>query len=200
VENIQERWFIILTEPQRERTAAAGLIARRFSAFAPEVIKSRPKMRNRQHVKDANGRKVIEKIASPMFPGYIFVRFPVGAEQFEAARKVPGVTKFMQKPGVGDRAYMSGDDKATLPASLIAGIQAEEARQLSAFEEAQKSGADKLKIPFVVNGPARIEGGPYDDIIGKMVKMTKAGRITLLLSMLGGEVPVTVDGSQVRAA
>jgi hypothetical protein len=33
-----------------------------------------------------------------------------------------------------------------------------------------------------------------------MVKLSKSGRVTLLLSMLGGEVPVQVDGSQVCAA
>lgn len=35
---------------------------------------------------------------------------------------------------------------------------------------------------------------------GKLTKLSKTGRATLLLSMLGGEVPVEVDGSQVRAA
>jgi transcription antitermination factor NusG len=193
VENIQDRWFIILTEPQRESSAVAGLVARKFSAFSPSVYRAvAVKDRAGRHLKDENGRKRWKKIEEPMFRGYALIRFPIGQERFYDAMKVPGVTKFLRATG--------GDYNAILPTVLVDAIRAEEDRQLSAYEAAQKTGSDKLGIPFVVGGPARIDGGPYDDWVGKMSKLSKAGRVTLLLSMLGGEVPVEVDGSQVRAA
>jgi transcription antitermination factor NusG len=193
VENIQERWFIILTEPQREAAATAGLIARKFDAFCPSVYKAvAVKDRAGRHLKDEHGKKRWKKIEEPMFRGYALIRFAVGQERFYDAMKVPGVTKFLRATG--------GDYNAILPTVLVDAIRREEETQLSAYELAQKTGTDKLKIPFVAGGPARIDGGPYDDWVGKMQKLSKSGRVTLLLSMLGGEVPVEVDGSQVRAA
>lgn len=165
------------------------------------VYKARPvKDRSGRHLKDEYGKKIWKKISEPMFRGYGLIIFPFGGEAFEAARKVPGVARFLPKPGVGDRATLSGDDKATLPYALVDAIRREEERQLSAYELARKTGSDKLKIEFIKGGAARIDGGPYDDWVGKMAKLSKSGRVTLLLSMLGGEVPVEVDAAQIRAA
>jgi transcription antitermination factor NusG len=193
VEIAEERCFIFIAEPQREGTATAGLLARKFTALCPMIYKARAvKDRAGRHLKDENGKKLWKKIEEPMFRGYGLIMFPRGAERFEDARKVPGVARFMKATGK--------DDNAVLPAALVDAIRGEEARQLSAYELAQRNGSDKLKIPFVAGGPARIDGGPYDDWVGKMLKLSKSGRVTLLLSMLGGEVKVEVDGSQVRAA
>lgn len=190
---IQGRWFIFVTEPQREKTATAGLISRKFDAFCPSVYRAAAiKDREGRHLKDENGRKLWKKIEEPMFRGYALIRFPFRDERFEDARKVPGVARFIRAAG--------SDDNATLPTEIVDAIRREEESQLSAYELAQRTGSDKLKIPFVAGGPARIDGGPYDDWVGKMSKLSKSGRVTLLLSMLGGEVKVEVDGSQVRAA
>lgn len=191
-----ERCFIWVSEPQRERTATAGLVAHRFKALCPMIYKPKAvRDREGRHMKDENGKKIWKKIEEPMFRGYGLIMFPVGNEAFEAARKVHGVSSFVRQ--IDPRGDMA---PAPLPAALVAAIRCEEERQLSAYELAQRTGSDKLKIPFVAGGVARIDGGPYDDWVGKMHKLSKSGRVTLLLGMLGGEVPVEVDGSQVRAA
>lgn len=156
-------------------------------------------MRDREgrHLKDEHGRKLWKKISKPMFHGYGFIRFADnGKEDFAGALKVPGVLGLLRSTGgISDR-----DRYATIPAAVVDAILREEAFHLSAYELAQRTGSDKLKIPFVDGGPARIDGGPYDNWIGKMSKLSKSGRVTLLLSMLGGEVKVEVDGSQLRVA
>lgn len=191
-----ERCFIFIAEPQREKTAVVGLVARRFKAMCPMVYKARAiKDRAGRHLKDENGRKMWKKIEEPMFRGYGLITFQVGHEAFEEARKVPGVSAFVRK--INSAGEMA--PAALLPA-VVDAIRREEERQMSAYELAQRTGSDKLKIPFVAGGVARIDGGPYDDWVGKMQKLSKSGRVTLLLSMLGGEIPVEVDGSQVRAA
>jgi transcription antitermination factor NusG len=189
----ESRCFIFVAAPQRERAAVIGLIARRFSAMCPMVYKPRAVLdRQGRHLKDEHGRKIWKKIEEPMFRGYGLITFPKGQERFEEARKVPGVARFVKSTNeIG---------LAVLPPALVDAIKRQEADHLAAYELAQRTGSDKLKIPFVKGGPARIEGGPYDDLVGKMVKLSKSGRVTLLLSMLGGEVPVQVDGSQVCAA
>lgn len=193
VENIQERWFIILTEPQREAAATAGLIARKFDAFCPSVYRAvAVKDRAGRHLKDEHGKKRWKKIEEPMFRGYALIKFAIGAERYYDAMKVPGVTRFLKAAG--------SENNATLPTVLVDAIRREEEIQLSAYELAQKTGTDKLKIPFVAGGRARIDGGPYDDWVGKMLKLNKNGRVRMLLGAFGGEVEMEVDGGQLRVA
>jgi transcription antitermination factor NusG len=193
---IQERWYILVTEPQREVTATAGLIARKFVAFCPMVYRAQAvKDRNQRQLKDENGKKVWKKISEPMFRGYAFIRFTTGNEAFMAAKAVPGVSGYVKTPD--GRGELS---PASIPGALMDAIRRQEEDKLSAYEQAQRTGSDKLKIPFVEGGLAKIDSGPYDDWIGKMKKLNKNGRIRMLLSGLGGEIEVEVDGSQVRAA
>lgn len=196
LENPKERCFIYTSQPQRETAATAGLIAHKFHALCPMIYKAKPVVdREGRHLKDENGRKIWKRVEEPMFRGYGLVMFPVGKEAFEAARKVHGVSSFVRQiDKYGDLA------PAPLPMALVAAIRREEQRQLEAYELARRTGSDKLKIPFIAGGSARIDGGPYDDWVGKMTKLSKSGRVTLLLSMLGGEVPVEVDATQVVAA
>jgi transcription antitermination factor NusG len=179
-------------------TGAAGLVARRFDAFSPSIYKA-VAMRDHdgRHLKDEHGKKRWKKISEPMFRGYGLIRFADdGNEGFYAATKVPGVRGFLRAPG----ATTDRHRYATLPTVIVDAIRREEEYQLSAYETAQRTGSDKLKIPFVEGGAARIDTGPYDGWVGTMSKMNKAGRVTLMLSMLGGEVAVEIDGSQIRAA
>lgn len=182
-------WYVLTTEPNRETTATANLIARRYEAFCPSVYRMRPVKRKSVQVKDARGRRVLRKIDSPMFPGYVFVTERSAVGCFSKIEQVVGVRKFMR---VGERfAQVSG--------SLMEAIRNEEARQMVAFEQSTKP-TSALGIPFAEGAPARIDGGPYDDFVGKMVRLSKNGRLQMLLSLFGRETKVVVDAAQVRAA
>jgi transcriptional antiterminator RfaH len=182
-------WFILTTEPARELTAAANLVARRYEAFCPSVYRMRPVKCRGVALKDANGRHVRKKVTSPMFPGYIFVNERSAVGRFEKIEQVNGVRRFIRL----------GEAFATLPDALMQAVQNEEERQMAAFEESTKAKSE-LPIPFVEDGPARIEGGPYDDFVGKMVRLNRNGRLQMLLNLFGRETKVAVDASQVRAA
>lgn len=190
---VNSSWYVMLTEPQRERQAVIGLLARRFEAFGPSIYSKRVIRKNGKDMKDEYGRKKFEKIEKPMFPGYIFVRSSSALGRFTVAERVAGVSRFMR----------SGEGFATLKAGLVEAIRRDEVERLGSFErafaESQKP-RGALTIPFVPNGPARIDGGPYDDWVGKMLKHDKRGRVTMLLQMFGREVQVVVDGGQVKAA
>lgn len=182
-------WFILITEPARELSTTANLVARRYEAFCPNVCCMRPVKRRGVALKDDKGRRVLKKVTSPMFPGYLFIREGSANGRFEKIEQVNGVRRFMR----------IGDTFATLPDALMQAIRAEEARQLSAFEESVRAKSE-LSIPFVEGAPARIDGGPYDDFVGKMVRLNKNGRLQMLLNLFGRETKVVVDAAQVRAA
>lgn len=182
-------WYVLTTEPGREITATANLVARRYEAFCPSVYRMRPVKRQGVLVKDARGRRVLKKIESPMFPGYVFVTERCAVGYFDKIERVAGVRKFMR---VGERF-------AEVPDALMEAIRNEEARQMAAFEQSTKP-ASAIGIPFVEGAPARIDGGPYDDFVGKMVRLSKSGRLQMLLNLFGRETKVVVDAAQVRAA
>lgn len=59
-------WYVILTLPQCERAAVAGLVARGFKATIMR--------RQRSGRRDKDGRDILRNAEVPMFPGYAFVR------------------------------------------------------------------------------------------------------------------------------
>ena len=178
----QSNWYILLTEPSRDGTAVAGLVTRGFTAFGPSVFSKRLVVKNGKPVKDAHGRKTYKRIQKPMFPGYAFVAFDRGGERFEAARKVAGVRGWLCIEG----------NPARVPGAAIEAIKVEEARQLDAYEAAQ--------TPFVAGMTGRVAEGAYTDWVGKIVRVSKSGRLSMLLDLLGREVTVEIDAGQVRAA
>ncbi|MGB3490755.1 MAG: transcription termination/antitermination NusG family protein [Xanthobacteraceae bacterium] len=182
-------WYVIITEPTRELSATANLVARRYDAFCPSVYRMRPVKRSGVALKDDKGRRILKKITSPMFVGYIFIPERSAVGRFDKIEQIAGVRRFMR----------IGEGFATLPDALMQAIRNEEERQMAAFEESAKAKSE-LAIPFAEGGPARIEGGPYDDFVGKMVRLNKNGRLQMLLNLFGRETKVVVDASQVRAA
>lgn len=181
--------YILTTDPAWEIRATANLIARRYQAFCPSVCTMRPIKRQGTPFKDANGRRVLKRIEGPMFPGYIFIKQRSVIGHFEKVERVAGVGRFLR----------CGEDFASLPEPLMDAIRREEERQMRAFEESVKQ-KNTLGIPFVKGARARIEGGPYDDLVGKMVKLSKNGRLKMLFSCFGRETLVDVDAARVKAA
>jgi transcription antitermination factor NusG len=184
------RWFIWYGA----NSATVELVSRKFDAMSPSLYTAKAvRDREGRHLKDEHGRKLWKKIAKPMFQGYGFIRFGFGDEDFAGVLKVSGVLGFVKNPGAASDASRY----ATLPVAVMDAIRYKESRELGAYELARRTGTDKLAIPFIEGGAARISGGAYHDWIGKMSRLSKSGRVTLLLSMLGGEVRVEVDGSQI---
>lgn len=76
-------WHVIETHPNRERTAAGHLVARRFGVFVPE----------KEETIVRRGRKLEQ--TSLMFRGYIFI-FVWGINQhFNRIRAVPGFSRIV---------------------------------------------------------------------------------------------------------
>lgn len=83
VPGVMPRWHVIETHPNRERIAAAHLIARRFGVFVPEKDETIVR----------RGRRIDQ--TSLMFRGYIFI-FVWGINQhFNRIKAVPGFSRIV---------------------------------------------------------------------------------------------------------
>jgi transcription antitermination factor NusG len=76
-------WYVIETHPNRERTAAAHLIARRFGVFVPE----------KEQTLIIRGRKVEQTVL--MFRNYIFVFVWDIRQHIHKINAVPGVMRVL---------------------------------------------------------------------------------------------------------
>lgn len=180
----EKPWFILLTEPNREVTATAGLIARRMQAYGPTVFKRVPSTRR---VAEGQRKMLIEK-QRPMFPGYIFVHLEQGSDDFGKPLKVAGVRDYLRFEGL----------PCSLPDALIRAIADREAAEYATYQES--IGPKRRRAPFDVGAAVRVTDGPFADFIAQIEALDDKGRVTLLLSIFGRQTRTVVEGSHIEAA
>lgn len=157
-----KRWYVLKTLPNMEVTAAAGLIARDWRAYNPEIFK-----------RDLRGGKVIERRV-PMFPSYIFIKLTEGEDDFGAMRKIRGVVDFLAF------ADEEGEEHpAVLPEFVMPRIWAKEAMQKAYYYE--ETGPKPYKAGDVV----RLPESAVPDQMALIEDLDDAGRVTVLMNFLG---------------
>lgn len=85
------QWHVVETHPNRERTAAGHLIARRFGVFLPE----------KEETVVRRGRKFDQ--TSLIFRGYIFVFVWDIVEHIDRINSIPGVSRLVYVETMGGR-------------------------------------------------------------------------------------------------
>lgn len=170
------RWYVLLTEPQREKTAAAGLIAHRVDVYLPEL----------PHRKLC-GRKMRTTLM-PMMPGYLLARLVPDLEPWHRIRATPGIR-------AGHPALMCDGRYATIPDAAVQVIQAKEARLCE--RPCERPGALKIgdKIEAIA-GPFAWLHGKIDDLS----RLDSHGRVKAAFMIFGQLTKVEMNVSEIRAA
>ncbi len=110
-----------------------------------------------------------ESVLVPFFPGYLFVALDLSRDRWRSVNGTYGVA----------RLVMQGDRPAPAPAGVI--------------EQLQESGDDMSVIqwrPDIRPGESvRVVAGVFSDIVGRLERLDGAGRVRVLLQMMGGHVP-----------
>ena len=74
------RWYVVKTQPRKERLARLHLERQGFETFLPEIA---PRLRARRTQRSPN--------PTPLFPGYLFVRLDLAAQRWRAVNSTVGV-------------------------------------------------------------------------------------------------------------
>lgn len=98
----QARWYVVHTQPAKERLAVVNLERQRFPCFLPQV---RRRVRHARRVSD---------VLRPLFPRYLFVALDVTVDRWRAVRSTLGVSALI----------MEGDGPKPVPAGLVEGLMA----------------------------------------------------------------------------
>lgn len=114
------------------------------------------------------------------FPGYLFVQFDLKADRWRSVNGTTGVNGLIQ----------FGDRPVPAPVGLI--------EQMIAL--ASDSNEVRFFDDLAVGASVRVVGGPFDRVIGILQSTGPHERVTLLVSLMERQVPVTVSRASVIAA
>lgn len=155
-----DRFYVVQTQPQRERLAVNELRNQNFQTFYP-VIRHLPRT--------SRGRLGDSRI-SPLFPKYVFVSLDLELDQWRSINGTRGVT----------RLICMDEDRPSPVSQFVM------ERLLAAGEIIEEREAG---LPFNINDLVEFTDGPMEGIQG-IVSLCAADRVSLLMDMLGGKVPV----------
>ena len=97
LENLDERWYVVHTQPHRETQAERQLANQGYRAFLPRFLRSR-----------RHARK-FETVLAPLFPRYMFVALDLTRDRWRSVNGTLGV----------ERLLMRGSEPEPVPRGLV---------------------------------------------------------------------------------
>jgi transcriptional antiterminator RfaH len=163
-------WYVAQTRPHVELKASQHLQRQGFATYLPRYLK------HRRHARRA------DRIAAPLFPGYVFVSIDLGTQRWLSIDSTFGVSRLIR----------AGDRPVPVLQSIIDTLKCrEDASGLVALERRPKfSPGDKI----------RMVGGAFCDCLGLYEDMGSRERVAILLDLLGRKVRAFVDADFIEAA
>lgn len=165
-----KQWFVVHTQPSREREAQRNLIEQGFDAYLPKFKKMR-----------RHARKV-EEVLSPLFPRYVFVGIDLEVDQWRCIQGTRGVSHLL----------LMNSRPAAVPLGII--------QSLMERENSEGAVPVESMCLFAKGDKVRVLEGAFKDYVAVFEKMDDRQRVQLLLSCLGREVNVFLPSYAVEAA
>jgi len=153
-------WYVVQTKPNSEMLALTHLSRQGFSVWLPKCSRI---IRHARQTKE---------VLRPFFPGYLFVQFDPKRARWRAINSTVGVIRlvsFSSSPSI-------------LDAKFIENLKACE-NQDGIIESDHRSPQN-----ISVGDAVEILNGPMAGVVGKLLRMDTANRVTVLLELLGNVV------------
>jgi len=159
------RWYVAQVLSQKEGYAAQHLARQGFQTFCPRFNRTRSHARKR------------DTVLSPLFPGYIFVKFDIEVDRWLAVNSTRGVIRL-----VGPRL--------SAPSAV--------SKELIDLLMSRCSDGVVTRLPEYIQPGQRIQitAGALAGQIATIEALDDRGRVRILLSLLGAEHNVSVRADQ----
>ncbi|MGO9723609.1 MAG: transcription termination/antitermination protein NusG [Methylocella sp.] len=119
-------------------------------------------------------------VRAPLFPNYLFVALDLQRHRWRSVNGTFGVVRLL----------MIGEFPALVPAGIVETLMAQsDFSGLIHFDKGLKPG-QKVKIL----------SGPFADMIGELARIDGAGRVKLLLDVMGGKIPIMTTAALLSPA
>lgn len=159
-------WYLVTTLPANEMRAKLNLQLLGITVWLPKYSKV---MRQRHE------ERFVERV---LFPGYLFIAFERGREQWQTVRDAPGAYGVIAAEGRPMR--VPNDDVAKLMSCCLTGF----------FDQGQRRVGSKV----------RVVAGKHAGLMGRIVKAPDEERATVMLHGFGAPVFEKVALDQLRIA
>jgi transcriptional antiterminator NusG len=168
------KWYIIHTYSGHENKVAVTLKQRaEIKGFTDKIFKMFIPTQQKVVISEGKKRNVNEKL----FPGYIYINMLLDDESWKLVRATQGVTGF-----VG-----TGATPTPLPENEVAALM-----------KYVVSDTPKFEMKFSEGDMVKIIEGPFADHEGKIAEVNEdQGKVKVMVSFFGKEVPLELDFAQV---
>ena len=122
----------------------------------------------------------LRTVRAPLFPRYLFVILDLASDSWSPIRSTIGVSRLFT-------------DQAGRPVAVPGGV-------VESLIERSDGSVTRLDTSLVTGQRVRILSGPFADFAGTLARLDAAGRVKVLLEMMGTEVPVTLYRSALAPA
>jgi transcription elongation factor/antiterminator RfaH len=122
----------------------------------------------------------LRTVLAPVFPGYLFIVLDLARDRWLSVRSTVGVA----------RLFTHQDGR---PVPVPDGI-------VESLVEQTDGNVTRLDAGLVKGQSVRILSGPFADFMGTLERLDEAGRVQVLLQMMGTAVPVTLHRSALSPA
>jgi transcription elongation factor/antiterminator RfaH len=122
----------------------------------------------------------LKTVQAPLFPGYLFVILDLNRDRWLSVRSTVGVS----------RLITTQDGR---PIHVPLGI-------VESLIERSQANLTRLDDGLVKGQHVRILCGPFAEFVGTLDRLDAAGRVKVLLEMMGNAVPVTLHRSALAPA
>jgi transcriptional antiterminator NusG len=171
----EAQWYVVHTYSGYENKVRQNLLHRvETMDVADRIFDIIVPTQDEIEIKSGQRQTVQRKV----FPGYVLVKMKMDDDSWYVVRNTPGVTSFV---GMGNKPTALAESEVQ---SIIKGMHAE---------------APKVKVTLSVGDAVRINDGPFADFRGVIDEINQEkGKIKVLVSFFGREVPVELDFLQVE--
>src|SRR6476661_3067483 len=122
----------------------------------------------------------LRTVRAPLFPRYLFVILDLARDSWSPIRSTIGVS----------RLFTTQEGR---PVPVLVGV-------VESLIERSDGQVTRLDTDLVRGQRVRILSGPFADFAGTLARLDGAGRVQVLLEMMGTEVPVTLSRSALAPA
>jgi transcription elongation factor/antiterminator RfaH len=112
-------------------------------------------------------------ILAPLFPGYLFLRLDVSRARWRSVNGTCGVL----------RLIVQGENPQPVPRGIVETLRT----------QTDACGVLNWAPSFSIGQSVHIADGPFEGFVGTLERLDAAGRVRVLLDLLGRSVSVTLD-------
>lgn len=165
---MNQNWYVLAVQPRKETFVEHQLRSAGFGVACPRYIKS---IRHARRVK---------RVAKPLFPGYLFVRFADKSQSWRNVNWVPGTVGLVK----------SDNRPSPLSAKFVESV----------ISNMGQDGVVSFEQKIRLGDSVQAVGGPFDRLIGRVIEMSEGDRVKVLMDALNRKVEITLPKMAVIAA